>query len=176
LSQQVSCVFSSLKSPAAELLVLLLLPPPPPQHRPRSAATVNASREIFLIDMASGGTELKTQDLAGMIRSWIHFDNLAATFNRQSQQARSARARWEEQVLGYLRTNSLTNAIIQIAGGRLTVVEEKHAQPLTLQRMEALLHEYFSKRPAGSTDETADIMAFIKANRGSTLETRLKKS
>jgi len=110
--------------------------------------------------MASGVTELKTQDLAGMIRSWIHFDNLAATFNRQSQQARSARARWEEQVLGYLRSNSLTNAIIQIAGGRLTVVEEKHTQPLTLQRMEALLHEYFSKRPAGSTDETADIMAF----------------
>jgi hypothetical protein len=137
---------------------------------------MNASREIFLLEMLSGGAELKTQDLASMIRSWIHFDNLAATFNRQSQQARSARARWEEQVLGYLRTNSLTNAIIQIAGGRLTVVEEKHAQPLTLQRMEALLHEYFSKRPAGSTDETADIMAFIKANRGSTVETRLKKS
>lgn len=126
--------------------------------------------------MASTTTELKTQDLASMVRSWIHFDNLAATFSRQSQQARSARARWELQVLDYLRTNSLTNAIIQIAGGRLTVAEEKHAQPLTLQRMEALLHEYFSKKPTGSTDETVAIMAFIKANRGSTTDTRLKKS
>jgi hypothetical protein len=70
----------------------------------------------------------------------------------------------------------MVNAIIQIAGGRLTVNEEKHANPLTLQRLESLLHEYFSKRPPGSNDETADIMAYIKANRGTNVETRLKKS
>ena len=70
----------------------------------------------------------------------------------------------------------MVNAIIQIAGGRLTVNEEKHANPLTLQRLESLLHEYFSKRPPGSTDETSDVMAYIKANRGTNVETRLKKS
>lgn len=70
----------------------------------------------------------------------------------------------------------MVNAIIQIAGGRLTVNEEKHANPLTLQRLESLLHEYFSKRPAGSNDETSDIMAYIKSNRGTNVETRLKKS
>ena len=70
----------------------------------------------------------------------------------------------------------MINAIIQIAGGRLTVNEEKHANPLTLQRLESLLHEYFSKRPSGSDDETGAIMAYIKSNRGSSIETRLKKS
>jgi hypothetical protein len=121
-------------------------------------------------------TELQAQDLSSVIKSWIHFDNLAATFTRQAQQARSARARWESQAIEYLTKNSLTNAIIQISGSRLTLVSEKHAHPLTLQRMEALLHEYFSKRPTGSIDETADIMAYIKANRGSSIETKLKKS
>ena len=111
-----------------------------------------------------------------MIRSWVHFDNLAATFTRQSQQARTARSRWETQIIDYLRETSMVNAIIQIAGGRLTVNEEKHANPLTLQRLESLLHEYFSKRPAGSNDETSDIMAYIKSNRGTNVETRLKKS
>ena len=119
---------------------------------------------------------IDTRSLADMVKSWVHFDNLAATFNRQAQQARTARARWESQVIEYLRESKMTNAIIQIAGGRLTVNEEKHAQPLTLQRLEQLLHEYFSKRPPGSNDETADIMTYIKSHRGSTMETRLKKS
>jgi hypothetical protein len=120
--------------------------------------------------------QLNTQSLADLIRSWVHFDNLAATFNRQAQQARTARARWEHDIIEYLQKVKMTNAIIQIAGGRLTLHEEKHAQPLTLQRLEQLLHEYYAKRPTGSLDETSDILAFIKSNRGSTTETRLKKS
>lgn len=120
--------------------------------------------------------QLNTQSLADLIRSWVHFDNLAATFNRQAQQARTARTRWEDDIIEYLRKTKMTNAIIQIAGGRLTVHEEKHANPLTLQRLEQLLHEYYGKRPAGSLDETSEILAFIKNNRGSTTETRLKKS
>jgi hypothetical protein len=70
----------------------------------------------------------------------------------------------------------MTNAIIQIAGGRLTVHEEKHANPLTLQRLEELLHGYFQQRPPGSDDETSAIMSYIKANRGATIETKLKKA
>jgi len=120
---------------------------------------------------------LDTRSLADMIKSWVHYDNLAATFNRQAQQARTARSRWESQVIEFLKESKMTNAIIQIAGGRLTVNEEKHAQPLTLQRLEQLLHEYHnSNRPAGSNDETGDIMNYIKSHRGHTVETRLKKS
>lgn len=126
--------------------------------------------------MSAATTQLNTQSLAEMIRSWVHFDNLSATFTRQAQQARTARARWETQIIEYLRQTNMVNAIIQIAGGRLTVNEEKHANPLTLQRLESLLHEYFSKQPPGSNDETTDIMTFIKSNRGTNVETRLKKS
>jgi hypothetical protein len=121
-------------------------------------------------------SEINTNTLADMIRSWVHFDNLAATFTRQGQQARTARSRWEVQVIDYLNKTNMANAIIQIAGGRLTLVEEKHANPLTLQRLESLLHEYFSKRPPGSNDETNDIMNFLKSNRGFTVETKLKKN
>lgn len=121
-------------------------------------------------------TQLDTQSLATMVRSWVHFDNLAATFSRQAQQARTARSRWEEQILNVLRSNKMTNAIIQITGGRLTVAEEKHSQPLTLQRLESLLHEYYDTKPKGSDDETVNIMNYIKQNRGHTIETKLKKS
>lgn len=122
----------------------------------------------------------QTQQLAAglpeMIRSWVHYDNLAATHNRLAQQARTARSLWEKQVIEYMRTNNLMNATIQITNGRLTVHEEKHAQPLTVQRLESLLHEYFNTKPMGSDDETADILEFIKKNRVHVIETKLKKN
>jgi hypothetical protein len=117
-----------------------------------------------------------TNALADMVRRWVHFDNLAATLHRQAQQARVAKSRWETDIIGYLQKINMTNAIIQIAGGRLTVHDEKHTQPLTLHRLEQLLHEYYAKKSPGSLDESTSILAFIKANRGSTTETRLKKN
>jgi len=116
-----------------------------------------------------------TEDLGQMVRSWVHFDNLAATFVRQGQQARSARARWEQMILDNLQRTNMTNAIIQIAGGRLTVNQEKHAQPLSYGRLETLLHEYYSKKPKGSNDETGQILEYIKKHREFVTETRLKK-
>lgn len=120
--------------------------------------------------------QMNVNTLGTMVRSWVHFDNLAATFQRQAQQARSARYRWESQIIDFLKENKMTNAILQIAGGRLTVHEEKHANPLTLQRLEILLHEYYTQNHGVGNDETAEILKFIRTNRGSTLETRLKKS
>jgi hypothetical protein len=114
--------------------------------------------------------------LPEMIRSWVHYDNLAATHGRLAQQARTARSQWEKQVIEHLRVNNLMNATIQITNGRLTVHEEKHAQPLTIQRLETLLHEFFSNKPPGSDDETRAILEHIRKNRSHTLETKLKKN
>jgi hypothetical protein len=114
--------------------------------------------------------------LPEMIRSWVHYDNLAATHSRLAQQARTARTQWEKQVIDHLRDNNLMNATIQITNGRLTVHEEKHAQPLTIQRLESLLHEYFDTKPPGSDDETQKILEYIRKNRTHTIETKLKKN
>jgi len=120
--------------------------------------------------------DLKTNEFAEKIRSWVHFDNLIATFNRQVQQARAAKARWETEIVDYLKRTNMANAIIQISGARLTLHDEKHAHPLTLQRLETLLHEYFAKRPPGSDDETNEILAYVRANRGHTMKQALKKN
>jgi hypothetical protein len=117
-----------------------------------------------------------SEGLPELIRSWVHYDNLAATHSRLAQQARTARSLWEKQVLEYLKINNLMNATIQITNGRLSVHEEKHAQPLTMQRIESLLHDYFNTKPMGSDNETQDIMNFIRTHRTHTVETKLKKS
>ncbi len=116
------------------------------------------------------------KNLGDMVRSWLHFDNLAATFSRQAQQARTARHRNETQILEYLKSNRMMNAIIQTGSGRITAHEERHALPLTLQRIESLLHAYFEKKPPGSEDETEDILKFIKEHRDVTRDIKLKKS
>ncbi len=120
--------------------------------------------------------QVTTTGLPELIRSWVHYDNLAATHSRLAQQARTARSLWEKQVLDYLKLNNLMNATIQITNGRLTVQQEKHAQPLTMQRLESLLHEYYNTKPPGSDDETSDILEFIRKNRTHTVETKLKKN
>ena len=120
--------------------------------------------------------QLDTNRLAELVRTWVHFDNLAATFTRQAQQARTARSRSEVQIIENLKSSHMENATIQISGGRLTIHDERHANPLTLQRLEVLLHEYFNQKPAGSEDETVDIMRYIKEHRGFTTETKLKKN
>lgn len=119
---------------------------------------------------------MDTNRLGELVRGWVHFDNLAATFTRQAQQARTARSRSEVQIIDLLKTSKMENATIQIAGGRLTVHDERHANPLTLQRLESLLHEYFNQKPPGSDDETEKIMKYIKENRGFTVENKLKKN
>ncbi len=126
--------------------------------------------------MTEPNQQIVTAGLPELIRSWVHYDNLAATHSRLAQQARTARSIWEKQVLDHLRVNNLMNATIQITNGRLTVHQEKHIQPLTNQRLESLLHEYFNTKPPGSDDETNDIMEFLRKHRAHTVETKLKKN
>jgi hypothetical protein len=120
--------------------------------------------------------QAKTNEFATMIRNWVHFDNLIAGFMRQIAQARAAKTRWETSVLEYLAKSNMLNAVIQISGSRLTVHEEKHTSPLTLKRLEELLHDYYSKKAHGSPDETDEIIKHIRLNRIYTTKTNLKKS
>jgi len=110
------------------------------------------------------------------VRNWVYFDNLVSQFSRQLQQARSAKTRWETEVIANLKENNLDTSVIQISGARLTVHNEKHTQPLTLTRLEDLLHEYYSKKPVGSNDETHDIIKHIRSSRQYTSKCILKKN
>ena len=114
-----------------------------------------------------------TQDLSNSVRNYVHYDNLATSLYRQTVNARKMRDDFEDRILHNLRTNNMENAIIQIAGGRLVVHEERHNQPITLGRMEELLHAYFVSR--NMPDDTQNIIKFMKKQRGYEVVKRLKK-
>lgn len=118
---------------------------------------------------------LNTNEFAHLVRNWVHYDNLATNLNRQVQNARKLKDDFEQQIIGMLRGNKMEKAVIQIAGGRLLVAEEKHTNPLTLSRIEELLHAYYGRKPTGTTDETPEIMKFLRSQRGFETNLRLKK-
>lgn len=120
---------------------------------------------------------MNISDMANWVRNWVHYDNLALGLNRQATNARRLREDYETKIIGNLQSNSMENAVIQIAGGRLTVNEERHSQPLTLTRLEEILRGYYANKGAtGPLDETAEIMKFLRKQRGFEITKKLKKT
>jgi hypothetical protein len=116
---------------------------------------------------------LDVNDFATKVRNWVHYDNLATTLFRQVQNARKVKDQFENQIITALKEKNMENAVIQIAGGRLVIADEKHSNPLNLSRIEELLHEYFLNK--GGQDETTEIIKFLKTQRGFETTSRLKK-
>lgn len=113
------------------------------------------------------------QDLAFLVRNYVHYDNLATGLYRQTVNARRVRDDFEGRILNNLRSSNMENAIIQIAGGRLVVHEERHNTPITLGRMEELLHAYFMSH--NLPDDTQNVIKYMKKQRGYEVVKRLKK-
>ena len=109
-----------------------------------------------------------------VVRYWLHYNNLASSFFKQFGAARKVRDDYENQVIKMLQVNGMEKATIQINQGNIRVAEERKPNPLTLAKIEELLHLYYRQR--GGKDETLDIMTFIRANRGYTTAKLLRQS
>jgi len=121
-----------------------------------------------------GGTDPGA--LGHSVRSWLHYDQLASTFFKQSTKARQVAGEFEAKVMDQLDQSRMSNAVIQIGGGHLNVIEEKIPRCLTLRSIEQLLHGYYGKKGSGGRDETEDIMKYLRSNRGFDKKRRLKKT
>ncbi len=131
------------------------------------------SNPIVPTQQTGGAPPVNTQEIGFNVRNWVHYDNLAVGLYRQTINARKVRDEFETKILASLRSSNMENAVIQIAGGRLVVQEERHNQPLTLARIEELLHMYFVNK--NMPDDTGNIMKFIKKQRGFEIQKKLRK-
>lgn len=108
------------------------------------------------------------------VRYFLHYSNLASSFYKQYGAAKKVKDDYEKQVINTLRQSGMENATIQINGGQITVVDKREPNQLSLSKIEELLHGYF--RQKGGTDASLDIMTFIRANRGYTMNKYLKQT
>jgi hypothetical protein len=123
----------------------------------------------------TGLAPLNMADLGNLVRHWVYYDGQVSHFNKHAASARASRDQYEGQILDSLQRARYETAVIQIAGGRILVNEEKKTQSLTFKVLEDLLHEYFRQRPGPFQDETANILKFIKGHRQVENVKRLKK-
>ena len=114
------------------------------------------------------------EEIGNLIRYWAHYDTLLIGSLKQTKNFREVRDRYEAQVLQQLKQANMENAVIQIAGGRLVVSEEKHSTPLSFKALEVMLHDYYRAKP-GRLDETGQILQFVKNQRQVSVSKRLKR-
>jgi hypothetical protein len=107
---------------------------------------------------------LNAQQVGNLVRYWVYYDTQIAALNRQVRKLREDKQMTESQILTSFQAAHIQNPVIQIAGGRLVVGQERHSQPLNFKMLEILLHKYFSQK-VGSRDETDTILKFIKDQR-----------
>ncbi len=134
--------------------------------------------ESFSLEALEMQNSQATQDLANLVRNWVHFDNLATSLSKQASNARKLRDDFETNIISVLQSNNMENATIQIQGGKLLIQNEKHSQPLTFTRLEDQLHKYFLEKRVqnlSAPDETTEILKFLRKNREVEFSKKLKK-
>ena len=117
---------------------------------------------------------VKENDVGTVVRNWVHYDNLSSTLSRQTTTARNLRDQYELRLWTLLSEKNSQNAVIQISGGRLNFQTEKKVLPITYERLEDGLHEYF--KSVGKPDDTAHIMGFLRKHKTIDTKMRLKKT
>lgn len=114
------------------------------------------------------------EELVYAVRHYVHFDNLAETLNKQILNARSMRAKFENDILIMLETQGMKNAVLQISGATLQRQTKYQSTHLSWSFLEEQLHEYFKIK--GKPDETSNILEFIQKHRGGKSVDYLKKT
>jgi hypothetical protein len=116
-----------------------------------------------------------TSELSEAVRSWVHFDNLAESLNKQVANVRNLRNQFETKILEIMDRMGLhQNASLKITGAVLQRAQRSKQSDLSWSFLEEQLHEYH--KASGKRDETAQILQFLQTHRGSKSVEYLKKT
>ncbi len=113
-------------------------------------------------------------ELVDAVRSWVHFDNLAETLQKQVSNVRALRSEFEDKILHHLETTSLRGAVLEITGAKLQRATRPKTTDLSWTFLETHLHEYYKTR--GKPDDTAALLEFLQAKRDTKQVPYLKKT
>jgi hypothetical protein len=113
---------------------------------------------------------MSSQELIDAVRNWVHFDNLYAMLSRQMLNARNMRNSFEDKILSLLGNTKR----LRIQGAILEPCTRKNSVGLNWTVLEESLHKYY--KDTKKTDETDEILNFLRENRGSKTTVYLKKT
>ena len=95
------------------------------------------------------------------IKKWVSLDNDIKKLNAQLKLLRGEKDSYTNDILEYISTNNLENAIIKLPNGKLKFVDVNTSQPLTYKFICECLHEYLEN----DDDKVLEIITYIKSRR-----------
>ena len=135
--------------------------------------SINNMSSNTISNTISNTSLINKEDVANLVRSYVHYDNLTSSLQKQTNNARIVRDEFENRIIKTLEEKNMKNAIIQIIGGKLQIVDEKKIASLTFNSLEESLHNYFIKNK--QSDITTDLSRFIKSQRSVETVPKIKK-
>lgn len=119
-------------------------------------------------------TDLKMR-LVTAIRSWIHMDNLAESFQQQTANARTLRNTHETDAIGLMKQLGLGGSTIQVSGAHLQIARRKSQTGLSWTYLDREVPAWAASSgltPAQSTS----LLSWLREHRGTQEAEFLKKT
>jgi hypothetical protein len=114
------------------------------------------------------------QRLQQSVRAWVHFDNLANTFNKQAQNARTQKQIHEKEVQDILFAMNQSTAILEVNGARLQFQRKETKSNLSWSWLQEQLRAWFSSGESrGKSNE--DLFRFLQGRRSTKISDTLER-
>ena len=114
------------------------------------------------------------QRLQQSVRAWVHFDNLANTFNKQAQNARSQKQIHEKEIQDILFAMNQSTAILEVNGARLQFQRKETKSNLSWSWLQEQLRAWFSSGESrGKSNE--DLFRFLQGRRSTKISDTLER-
>jgi hypothetical protein len=114
------------------------------------------------------------QRLQQSVRAWVHFDNLANTFNKQAQNARTQKQIHEKEVQDILFAMNQSTAILEVNGARLQFQRKETKSNLSWSWLQEQLRAWFSSSESrGKSNE--DLFRFLQGRRSTKISDTLER-
>ena len=87
------------------------------------------------------------QRLQQSVRAWVHYDNLANTFNKQAQNARTQKQVHEKEIQDILFVMKQSSAILKVNGARLQFQRKETKSNLSWSWLQEQLKAWWGQNP-----------------------------
>jgi hypothetical protein len=94
------------------------------------------------------------------IKNWVAIDNQIKALLEKTRELRENKNKTEEAIMTYVKTNKLSDAVVNISDGKLKFVNAKQTVPITLKFVEECLFKCIK-----SEEQVKQIMNYIKDSR-----------
>ena len=113
------------------------------------------------------------QRLQQSVRAWVHYDNLANTFNKQTQNARTQKQVHEKEIQDILFAMKQSEAVLEVNGARLQFQRKETKSNLSWSWLQDNLRAWFSSETRGKTAD--DLFKYLQMRRSTKITASLEK-